>query len=181
MTRADSRPGSAAPLIATWLGAALILGLLLVLARSAVGPLDDPDQAWQRPGFLDAGALPAPAPTVVEGVPVPGRPTVVFFIRADGVGALCRALRGRPLPDNAATVLVVGGASPSGRCAHTATVFIDANGAVARAYGMRRPRAGGAPVGYAVVDATGAIRYRTLDPEVARHLGEVATIVEALR
>lgn len=77
--------------------------------------------------------------------------------------------------------MVVAGAPPAGRCAQTATVVSDPNGAVAQAYGMRRPRAGGAPVGYAVVDATGAVRYRTLDPEVVHRLGEVATMVEALR
>ena len=163
----------------TWVGAAVALGLLLALARSAEGPLDDPDQAWQRPGFLDAGELPAPAPTMAPGVPPPGRPTVVFFVRSDGLGELCRALGQSSLAEKAATAVVVAGA-PSGHCAGAGTVVGDPDGAVAEAYGMRRPRRGGPPVGYAVVDAARAIRYRTLDPEVADQLDEVGTIVAAL-
>jgi alkyl hydroperoxide reductase subunit AhpC len=58
-------------------------------------------------------------------------------------------------------------------------VLGDPDGAVAKAYGMRVPRGGGPPVGYAVVDAAGAIRYRTLDPAVAERLREVGTIVSA--
>ena len=56
----------------------------------------------------------------------------------------------------------------------------DPDGSVAEAYGMRSPRGGGPPVGYALVDAHGAIRYRTLDPDVADQLGEVGTMVGAL-
>ncbi len=160
---------SAAPLVATWLGAAVGIGLLLALARASQGPLDDPDQAWQRPGFLDAGDLPAPAPTVAPGVPLPGRPTVVFFVGAgNDLAELCEALAESPLPERAATAVVVAG-SPPGRCDGAGAVVGDRDGEVAELYGLRRPR-GGPPVGYAVVDAAGAIRYRTLDPEVADHV-----------
>lgn len=51
---------------------------------------------------------------------------------------------------------------------------------LAEAYGMRSPSDGGPPVGYAVVDGQGRIRYRTLDPTVATELPEVATILAAL-
>ncbi len=166
--------------MATWVGAAVGLGLLLALARAAEGPLDDPDQAWQRPGFLDAGDLPAPAPTVAPGIPAPHRPTVVFFVRPDdGLAELCHALSTSPLPAQAATAVVVSD-STSDRCPAVGAVVGDPAGTVAEAYGLRRPRGGGQPVGYAVVDAAGAIRYRTLDPEVADQLDEVATIVAAL-
>lgn len=174
------RRASRRPYVLTWVGAAAVLGLLLALARSAEGPLDDPDQAWQRPGFLDAGDLPAPAPTLAPGLPAPGRPTVVFFVRAPGdLTELCHALGDSSLPEQAAIVVAVAGA-PSHRCAAVGAVVADGEGAVADAYGMRRPRGGGPPAGYAVVDAAGAIRYRTLDPEVADQLDEVATIVAAL-
>lgn len=161
------------------MGAAVGFGLLLAVARSAEGPLDDADQAWQRPGFLDAGRRRAPAPTVAAGIPAPGRPTVVLFVRpGDARAELCHALAASALPRRAATAVVVAG-SPDG-CPAAGAVVGDPDGGVARAYGMRRPRGGGAPVGYAVVDADGAIRYRTLDPGVAGQLGEVGTIVEAL-
>ncbi len=166
--------------MATWVGAAVGLGLLLALARAAEGPLDDPDQAWQRPGFLDAGDLPATAPTMAPGVPAPRRPTVVFFLRpGDSLAQLCHALAATTLPAHAATAAVVAG-STTDRCAAVGAVVGDPDGAVAEAYGLRRPRRDGPPVGYAVVDAAGAIRYRTLDPEVADQLDEVGTIVAAL-
>lgn len=176
---ARTRRRSPAPLVAMWVGAAVGFGLILALARAAEGPLDDPDQAWQRPGFLDAGELPAPAPTVAPSVPAPGRPTVVFFVRPHGLVELCHALAASPLPAQAVIAAVAAG-STSDPCAAAEAVVDDADGAVSDAYGLRRPRGGGPPVGYAVVDAAGAIRYRTLDPEVADQLDEVSTIVAAL-
>ena len=175
INRAPWRP--AARLVTTWVAAGVGLGVLLALARLAEGPLDDPDQAWQRPGFLDAGALPTPAPTVAPGAPLPGRATVVFFMRPNGLVELCHALAASSLRYEAAIAVVVAG---SGGCALAVSVVGDPAGAVAEAYGMRRPRGGGPPVGYSVVDAAGAIRYRTLDPDVADQLGEVGTIVAAL-
>ena len=160
------------------MGVAGALGLLLAIARAAEGPLDDPDQAWQRPGFLDAGDLPAPAPTVAPAVPAPGRPTVVFFVRTGGLAELCRSLATGALPSSVAVAAVVVGSASDG-CA-AAAVVDDPDGATAHAYGMRSPRGGGPPVGYAVVDAGGSIRYRTLDPEVGDQLDEVGTMVAAL-
>ncbi len=176
VTRATSRPSTRLVLI--WLVAAVGLGSLLLVARAARDPLDDPDPAWQRPGFLDAGELPVPAPQVAPAVPAPGRPTVVIFERAGRLAELCRALATTPLPRDAATAVVVH--SPSGGCDAVGTVVVDVDGAVADAYGLRRPRGGGPPVGYAVVDTAGAIRYRTLDPTVADELSEVGTILAAL-
>ncbi|MBW3643361.1 MAG: hypothetical protein KY447_10650 [Actinobacteria bacterium] len=177
-TRAPSSHASTR-LVLIWLVAAVGLGSLLVVARAARDPLDDPDPALQRPGFLDAGELPIPAPQVAPAVPAPGHPTVVIFERAGRLAELCHALATTPLPRGTATaVLVVD--SPSGRCDAAGTVVGDLNGTVAGAYGLRRPRGGGPPVGYAVVDAAGAIRYRTLDPTVSDELSEVGTILAAL-
>jgi len=167
------------PFVLTWLGVAVGLGLVLALARAAEGPLDDRDPAWQRPGFLDAGEPRNPAPDVLAGFPPPGRPAVVFFVRADGLGELCHSLTASALPHEAALAIVVPGPA-SASCETAGAVVSDAEGAVAEAYGMRRPRGGGSPVGYAVIDASGDIRYRTLDPEVADQLEEVGTIVAAL-
>jgi hypothetical protein len=154
---------------------AVLFGALLAIARTSESGLDDPDPAWQRPGFLDAGSLPEPAPTLTDGLPRPGRRAVAFFVRPDGVERLCRSLSGHRLAERADLVIVVSG---SGRCQRFTTLE-DAAANLARAYGLRRPRDGGAPVGYAVVDRQGGIRYRTLDPTVAEALGEVDTIVAA--
>ncbi len=163
-------------LVVVWLVAAVSFAALLGLARAGEGPLDDADPARQRPGFLDLGALPQPAPPVGR-IPAAGRPGVVFFERPDRLGPLCRALAEAPFSEKAEVVVVVSG--PDGSCP-AASMVADPNASVAHAYGLRRPRGGGAPVGYAVVDSSGSIRYRTLDPSVADELAEVATIVDAL-
>ena len=176
-TRGAARRSRA--LAAIWLAVAVVLTVFLAIARAAKGPLDDPDPARQRPGFLDAGELPAPAPSVAPNVPAVERPAVVFFVRADGMEKLCRALGDGRLAERAAIAVVVAG-TPSGGCDAAAAGVADPEGDVAQAYGMRRPRDGGPPVGYAVVDAAGDIRYRTLDPAVADRLDEVSTMVAAL-
>lgn len=167
------------PLAVIWLTSAVVLGVFLAIARAVEGPLDDPDPAWQRPGFLDAGELPAPAPNVAPNVPATTRPAVVFFVRADGLEKLCRALGKNRLAEKAAIAVVVA-RTPSGGCEAAEAVVADLEGHLAEAYGMRRPRDGGPPVGYAVVDVTGNTRYRTLDPALADRLDEVGTMVSAL-
>lgn len=173
---ADALP-SRRQLLATWLAAAVGFGVLLAVARGFEGPLDDPDPAYQRPGFLDLGPLPEPAPEVRPGLPAPGRPAVVFFVRETGARELCRAVAGADLARHADVAVVVAGDAPV--CDGLAVVS-DA-GRLARAFGLRQPDDGGAPVGYAMVDEQGRIRYRTLDPTVADELDEVATILEAAR
>ena len=174
--RASSNAATKNPqrLLVLWVVAAVVFAVLLAVARAAESDVDDPDPAWQRPGILDAGALPVPAPLTGE-LPRPGRRTVAFFLRPEGVARLCRALAGRGLAERADLVIVVSGA---GQCAGTTTIE-DPSARIAPAYGLRRPRDGGAPVGYAVVDRVGRIRYRTLDPRVADGLGEVDTMVRA--
>ncbi|MGH9223901.1 MAG: hypothetical protein ACRD2W_09010 [Acidimicrobiales bacterium] len=162
--------------MAAWLVAALGLGGLLLLAERARSPLDDPDPARQRPGLLDLGALPAPAPQVTEQVPSLGRPAVIFFERPERLGRLCTALARHRLARDAAAAIVVSG--PGGRCADP-VVVVDPTRALQRRYGLPSPPDGGPAVGYAVVDAGGRIRYRTLDPTVAHNLAEVDTIVAA--
>jgi hypothetical protein len=90
-------------------------GALLVAARSAEGPLDDPDPAYQRPGLLDLGALPRPAPPVTGGVPAPGSEAVVSFVRPDGLQPLCDAAAGADFDGEPDLVVVVVG--PAGSCA----------------------------------------------------------------
>lgn len=160
-----------------WLVVAVGFGALLAVARAAAGPLDDPDPAHQRPGFLDLGELPVPAPPITEGIPAPGLEAVVFFVRPAGLAPLCEALADADLDGESSLVVVVAGAGA--RCAAGVAVVADPKGRLADAYGLRRPADTGAPVGYAVVDEAGQIRYRTLDPEIEDLLGEVETILRA--
>jgi hypothetical protein len=169
---------SGRPLAAVWLGVAVVTGILLAVSRAATGPLDDPDPARQRPGLLDVGELPKPAPPVTEDIPVAGRPAVVFFARPSELEPLCGALADfdPPQPSEVAVVVVGEG----GRCPQGIPVVDDREGELAAGYGLPAPRDNGPPVGYAVVDATGDIRYRTLDPNVGSLLGEVSTILRAV-
>ena len=153
------------------------LGSLLAVAQGAATPLDDVDLAYQRPGLLDLGELPLPAPPIVDGLPAQGLETVVFFVRQAGLEDLCDALAGVDLAGQPALIVVSAGAREA--CRADVTVVSDPGGRLAGAYGLRRPRGGGPPVGYAVVDEATRIRYRTLDPEVADRLGEVDTMLRA--
>ncbi|MHB1534991.1 MAG: hypothetical protein ACYC1D_10360 [Acidimicrobiales bacterium] len=160
-----------------WLTAVAVLGVGVVVSRASYGPLDDPNQAYQRPGFLDASPLPAHPPQVTPTVPSPGTRAVVFFVRPAEAQGLVDALRADTGLGRLARVAVVdsGGQLP----ASAVPVVLDRSGGLARAYGMRSPIDGGYPVGYAVVDSNGRVRYATIDPGVAQRLTEVATIVRA--
>jgi len=157
-------------LVSIWVAAAVGLGLLLAVA-SARGPLDDPDPARQRPGFLDSGG--ATAPAVAAGVLLPGRRGVVFFVRPGQIGPLCQALPASGLRSKASLAVAV--SSPAD-CPGQTTLVVD-NGGLARRFGMPTPVDGGPPVGYALIDSAGRIRYRTLDPRGAGGLDEVATLL----
>lgn len=163
-------------LVLTWVVCASVLGALLVIAQHSYGGLDDPDQAQQRPGFLDARRLPRHPPTV-GGVPAYGERGVVFFVRPAQLQTVRSAVEGnRSLPRLARLAIV---SSSSVALEGITPVVGDPDGRLAVAYGMRRPRDGGPPVGYAVVDRAGRVRYATLDPDVGSGLKEVATIVRA--
>lgn len=165
-------------LVVVWLMVAVGFGALLIVARSTEAPLDDPDPAYQRPGLLDLGELPRPAPAVADDVPAPGNEAVVFFVRPDGLEALCDAVAAVDFDGEPDLVAVVAG--PVGSCAGDLPVVADPAGRLAEGYGLREPADGGPPVGYAVVDPAGQIRYLTLDPEVDDLLSEVDTILGAV-
>ncbi|HJT03612.1 MAG TPA: hypothetical protein VJ757_08290 [Pseudonocardiaceae bacterium] len=163
-------------LVAVWLVAAAACAVLLGVVQAFRGPADDPDPAYERPGVLDLGMLPAPAPMVTARLPRPGRPAVVFFERPGRLAALCGALPGTELTTSAEVVVVTTG--PTAGCGGV-PVVADPLARIAKAYGMRIPIDGGPPVGYAVVDRSGLIRYRTLAPELSE-LYEVSVILGAL-
>jgi len=158
-------------LVAVWLAAAVGFGLLLTMA-SGRGPLDDPDPARQRSGFVDGGGMTAPG--IAAGVPAPGRRAVVFFVRPGQIGPLCRALPASSPGAKASLAVVV--SSPAD-CPGQKTLVVDSGG-IARRFGMPTPVDGGPPVGYALIDSAGRIRYRTLDPRGAGGLDEVATVLD---
>jgi len=134
--------------------------------------------AYQRPGFLDLLGRPVTTPMVARGVPERARRGLIFFVRPPLLKLLERALQHSPdLAREAKLAVVVEqpGASSTG---FVLTVS-DPQGFLARAFGMRVPLDGGPPVGYAIVDSSGLVRYQTLDPGVVEHLAEVRTMLWA--
>ena len=163
-------------LVGVWVVAVGVLGALVVVSVLTRSGGDDPDQGRQRPGILDLGDLPSPAPRLA-GVEVGGPNTVVFFAGRH-TSELCRSL-GDP-PDELRTTRLVIVAEDASRCA-ARVLWIDTPAAdAAERYGLPQPRDGAPPLGYAIVDGEGQIRYRTLDPHVPSMLGEVATMLRAL-
>ncbi len=145
-----------------WMLAAVLLGSALALEFRSREPLDDSNPAYQRPGLLLPPRAAPSAPVNELGVPRPHRRAVVFFVRAEGHPKLRSAVDEWAWPPDV-DVAIIGD-----------------DAALAATYGLRRPRDGGTPVGYAVVDQRGRVRYATLDPHVTRHLREVETVLQAL-
>lgn len=171
--------------VAVGVTTAVVLGAALTVSMSDPDPLDDPDLAMQRAGILDVVGPRSPAVAVAATVPARGRVAVVFFLRPAQAEPLISALdspSGQQLRDLVDIGIVVSsGASDVTPSDPATTVAADPDGRLAAAYRMRRPRDGGPPVGYAVVDVDGTIRYRTEDPGLANGLDEVLTIVDAVR
>lgn len=152
-------------------------GAALLPARLSTGPLDDTDLALQRPGILDADRAPSPAPRLGGEISEPGVRAVVFFVRPMQLGRLRRALAEDRTLARAARLAVVVSGETSLRPPPKALLVVDRLRAFASGFGMRAPRDHGPPVGYAIVDRSGLVRYRTLDPGVAQRLGEVKTML----
>ncbi len=166
-------------LLAVWTVAAAVFVGALVIAQIGKNPLNDPDLAYQRPGFLDAHGTPFPAPAVTERIPAVDARTVVFFTRAERAAMLRAALATHPsLADRAQLVIVAAGVVPDAAAGGIPTIT-DPDGRLAAAYQMPVPADHGPPVGYAIVDRSGQVRYRTLDPNMADLLNEVETMVRA--
>ena len=160
-----------------WLVSVSVLATLVLVSALTRSGGDDPDQGRQRPGILDVGGLPSPAPAL-PGVEVGGKAAVIFFA-GRRTAELCRALDDPPQRLKRARLVVV--TDDGSRCAAgVVRSEVSVRTAAAR-YGLPEPRDAGAPLGYAIVDAEGRIRYRTLDPHASSLLGEVATMLRALQ
>lgn len=159
-----------------WLASSVVLVAVVLAVVPRPGPLDDPDSARQRPGVLTA---PSDARRVgklsLPGDSIGRRPVMIFFDRRPPNSEAFRRLE-RRLPAAIATVLVLGhGPRPAGYQA----VAVDRHKRIADAVGMRTPKDGGPPVGYAIIDRQARVRYATLDPGYLRHSEEDATMAAA--
>lgn len=181
--RADAKsdvPLSAwAPLVA-FVVAALVLSVVVVLAVPDPGPLDAADEGSQRSGLLIPQAQAERVPRLeLPGAPVGRRPVLLVFDRDVPRTQRFRRFRAE-LPDTAAVVLAVAKESTRGELAGTPIVTGTESRQLAETIDVTPPRDGGAPVGYAVLDAQARIRYTTLDPLYLQHVDEVATMLGAV-
>lgn len=160
-----------------WIAAAVSLSGGLAASQQSYGGLDDANLAYERPGLLDLQGPPIAAP-MIAGIPARGRRAVIFFTRPERVAGLERAAsRDGPLRAEADLLIVAPTAGVPGFGG--IAVVADGGRGLAAKLEMRTPRDGGFPVGYAVVDSSGRVRYPTLDPELTDHLDEVETMVRA--
>ena len=155
-----------------------VVGVMMGATQLRVDPLDDPDPAHQRPGLLDLDSLPAPAP-ILPDLEYHGGPTLFVFARESQPP--CSWLDALEIA-RAAVVLAIGAPEgAAGRAGCPGLQGVADPWGLAREVGMRTPRDGGFPVGYAIVDADGLLRYRTLDPDMAHLVDEINTMIEAVR
>ncbi len=150
------------PAAAFAVAAVVLTGLVIGYGTNA-GPLDDPNQAFQRDGGLHNG--PAVA-AEVGGTAFGGQTVVVLFDRAPPRGTAFQTWTSKVTGHG--TQLVIAIAGRSGALS------------LARAVGMRSPRDGGPPVGYAIVDPQRKVRYATLDPAYLDHASEVTLLTAGI-
>jgi hypothetical protein len=160
---------------------AVLLAVVVVAVVRGPGPLDDPRQGDQRTGLL----VDPDEARSVEDLPLPGdpvgrRPVVVLFDRRVPPAAELRALLA-DIPPEAAVVLVVTGPIDRPVAVPDRVRVVTAAGRrLAERLGLPTPKDGGAPVGYALLDERGRVRYATLDPTYLEHGFEFDIVVDAV-
>lgn len=162
-----------------WLVIAVLLSAGIFTEHATRSGPDDPKPARQRSGVLAPAARAPRAIPVSDELAATGRRAAILFIRPKQYDQMFLVLGPQPLPADVDGALVVP-AKPQSKLVPT-PIACDADGTLARAYRMPRPRDGGPPVGYALVDSAGRVRYSTLVPGVADHVREVRTMLSGLR
>lgn len=137
-------------MVLLWLACAVLFGGLLAWAESSRNPKDDPDPARQRGVYLHS---PRPAPSVIPGFPRQGKRLAVIFVRSAREQMLFHdlALQSDITSLGDLVIVTADGSVPDVRQGLEAVVA-DRAGAIVKAYRLERPRDGGYPVGYALVD-----------------------------
>lgn len=165
--------------VALWIVTALLLAGLLALAEYRRNPLNDPDQAQQRTGvLLPTGREPAPK---VLALDFTGRPAVILFDRTLTGRHLFHDLADQAdLTRSAELVVVTSDGSRPVIETGIDRILADEEEAIARAFGLSKPVDGGYPIGYVLVDSSGFIRFRTLDPGYERRAWEIRLLLSEM-
>lgn len=167
------------PYLFLWFTVALFLGGLLTFADYRLNPLNDPDQARQRTGVL----LPTEQDSapMISALNIIGRPVVIVFDRTLTGRHLFHNLADQSDLTRTAELLVV--TSDGSRPAIETGIdhmLADQDESIARAFNLRKPVDGGYPVGYVVIDSSGFIRFRTLDPGYDKRVWEIVLLLDEI-
>ena len=144
-------------------GSAAVLSVLVIAFGTNNGPLDDPNQAFQRDGALHNGPQ---LPDRIGDIAFGGSSVVVLFERRQPPGRTFQEWRAGAAHNGSRLVVAVAGQPGTS--------------ALRDAIGMRTPNDGGPPVGYAIVDRSRRVRYATVDPAYFDHASEVELLTAAL-
>lgn len=164
------------PYLLMWIAVALLLGGLLGFADYRHNPLNDPDQAHQRTGVLiPTGQEPAPR---IPPPNIAGRPVLIIFDRTLAGKHLFHDLADRSdLTRNTELLVVTSDGSRPVIETGIDHMLADQDQSIARAFDLRKPVDGGYPVGYVLLDASGFIRFRTLDPGYDKRAWEILLLL----
>ena len=143
--------------------AAVVLSGLVIAFGSNNGPLDDPNQAFQRDGALHNGAQLAAR---IGDIAFGGSSVVILFERRQPSSPAFTLWRAAATRNGTRFVLAIAGQPRTS--------------ALRAALGMRTPNDGGQPIGYAIVDQSRRVRYATLDPAYFDHPSEVELLLADL-
>jgi hypothetical protein len=146
------RPSTRA-MAASWVAAAVVLGAGLLIEEATRNPLDAANPIRERIGMAGYSSMPVPK---VAGT-VEGERTAVLFVRAAQADSVCTWASQRHL--GKVTMVVV---APEDVDCKGVPLTVDADRKLADAFGMRKPKDGGYPVGFALLDSAGGLRYTTL-------------------
>lgn len=142
---------------------AVVLSVLVIAFGTNNGPLDDPNQAFQRDGGPHNWA---PLPDRIGEITLGPSSVVVLFVRRPPSGQSFQEWRAGVTRNGTRLIVAVAGQPGTP--------------ALRDAVGMRTPNDGGQPVGYAIVDRSRRVRYATLDPVYLNHASEVELLTVGL-
>ena len=140
-------------LAVVWTAAAVVLGAGLLVEHVTRNGMDAANPIRERIGMASYSRLAAPQ---VAGT-VAGRRTAVLFVRPQQADSVCRWASEGHLPD--VTTVVV---APENLDCKGVPLSIDRDRRLADGFGMRKAKDGGYPVGFALLDSAGGLRYTTL-------------------
>jgi hypothetical protein len=140
-------------MVTAWSCAAIVLGGGLIVEDVTRNGMDAAEPIRERIGMASYRSFPAPQ---VAGV-VPGVRSAILFVRPEQAESVCSWAAGRPIGN--LTMVVV---SPENLDCKGVPLSLDPDRELADGFGMRRPKDGGYPVGFALLDSQGGLRYTTL-------------------